>query len=321
MERADAANTARSGATNVSSSRDGYSRSASASTRCARSPFRLNARRILNRPRLVWTRRHPARAADASEEASGSWFARARVRGRGRVLSRVRVARLTSWSHRTRARPSRRGARRAPTWRRARASSRSWTREGALVATGKCGPARRPSARARAARARRSPPRPPRDADPREARGCARWEGRPRAPRRVRRARVERSAAASHARSYFRARSAFGEIRAGARSRNGRPEADRSIEIGSLRSVWPGPRGSRMRNTRGLARTSGRGADRRPSPPPASPRLASPSTRARSLARIPDPFLGSRLSREASRSSRRRGSSSVPTSKGLESTR
>ena len=321
MERADAANTARSGATNVSSSRDGYSRSASASTRCARSPFRLNARRILNRPRLVWTRRHPARAADASEEASGSWFARARVRGRGRVLSRVRVARLTSWSHRTRARPSRRGARRAPTWRRARASSRSWTREGALVATGKCGPARRPSARARAARARRSPPRPPRDADPREARGCARWEGRPRAPRRVRRARVERSAAASHARSYFRARSAFGEIRAGARSRNGRPEAD-SIDRDRVSPVGVAGAAGEPDAKHPRPRAHFRARRRPPAFPAsglASPRLAEhPRSVARShpgpLPRLPPLARGFAIVASVR-------VSSVPTSKGLESTR
>jgi len=313
MERADAANAARSGATNerVIFSRRIFPQ---------RSPMDERETNLESAaPRLDAS--SPCSAADASEEASGSWFARARVRGRGRVLSRVRVARLTSWSRRTRARPSRRGARRAPTWRRARASSRSWTREGALVATGKCGPARRPSARARAARARRSPPRPPRDADPREARGCARWEGRPRAPRRVRRARVERTFARQRPTRGVFAREAPSARSAGAPLEKRTPRGDRSIEIGSLRSVWPGPRGSRMRNTRGLARTSGRGADRRSSPPPASPRLASPSTRARSLARVPDPFLGSRLSREASRSSRRCGSSSVPTSKGLESTR
>ena len=282
----------------------------------------MNARRILNRPRLVWTRRHPARAADASEEASGSWFARARVRGRGRVLSRVRIARLTSWSRRTRARPSRRGARRAPTWRRARASSRSWTREGALVATGKCGPARRPSARARAARARRSPPRPPRDADPREARGCARWEGRPRAPRRVRRARASSGARQRPTRGVIFAREA-----PSARSARGparETDAPRRIDIDRDRVSPVGVAGAAgepdAKHPRPRAHFRAR---RRPPVFPASglasPRLAEhPRSVARArpgpLPRLPPLARGFAIVASVR-------VSSVPTSKGLESTR
>jgi hypothetical protein len=269
-------------------------------------------------PRL--TRRHPARAADASEEASGSWLARARVRGRGRVLSRVRVARLTSWSRRTRARPSRRGARRAPTWRRARCLLAVVDPQGCPRGDGKCGPARRPSARARAARARRSPPRPPRDADPREARGCARWEVRPRAPRRVRRARVERTFARQRPTRGVFAREAPSARSAGGPARETdapRRSIDRDLygRCGRGRGGVGSETPAASRALPGAAPTAGL--------PRLRPRLASPrrAARARSLARVPDPFLGSRLSREASRSSRRCGSSSVPTSKGLESTR
>ena len=279
----------------------------------------MNARRILNRPRLVWTRRHPARAADASEEASGSWFARARVRGRGRVLSRVRIARLTSWSRRTRARPSRRGARRAPTWRRARASSRSWTREGALVATGKCGPARRPSARARAARARRSPPRPPRDADPREARGARGGEV-VRARRDECGARVERTFARQRpTRGVIFAREAPSARSAGAPLEKRTPRGDRSIEIspvgvagaaGELDPKHPRPRAHfRARRRPPVFPASGL----------ASPRLAEhPRSVARArpgpLPRLPPLARGFAIVASVR-------VSSVPTSKGLESTR
>ena len=279
----------------------------------------MNARRILNRPRLVWTRRHPARAADASEEASGSWLARARVRGRGRVLSRVRVARLTSWSRRTRARPSRRGARRAPTWRRARASSRVVDPRGCPRGDGKCGPARRPSARARAARARRSPPRPPRDADPREARGCARWEGRPRAPRRVRRARRAERGSVPRAELFSREK----RLR---RDPRGAPLEKRTPRGGSI-SIEISPVG--------VAGAAGEPDPKHPRPrahfrarrrPPvfpasglASPRLAEhPRSVARArpgpLPRLPPLARGFAIVASVR-------VSSVPTSKGLESTR